>query len=119
MGIPRYADGSSTRPDDISVPENYEILDNAKLAANLEGRLLLICGDMDNTTFPALTLQLADALIKANKTFDLLYLPNQTHRYFVQNPYVMRRTWDYFVEHLMGATPPKDFEMKPYGRPVY
>ncbi|MEN8164456.1 MAG: DPP IV N-terminal domain-containing protein [Acidobacteriota bacterium] len=115
MGIPRYADGSSERPDGAAIPQNYQILDNTKFAAGLKGQLLLICGDMDNTAFPALTLQLADALIKVNKDFDLLYLPNQTHMYFVQQPYVMRRIWDYFVKHLLGATPPDNYEIKPYG----
>jgi hypothetical protein len=74
---------------------------------------------MDNTAFPALTLQLADALTKANKSYDLLFLPNQTHRYFVDQPYVMRRVWDYFVEHLLGKEPPLNFEMKEYEALVY
>ncbi len=119
MGIPRYAGGAMTKPDDAAVPENYRILDNANLASGLKGKLLLICGDMDNTAFPALTLQLADALNKANKSYDLLYLPNQTHMYFVDQPYVMRRIWDYFVEHLHGVTPPHDFEMMEYATPVF
>ena len=119
MGIPDYGGGATERPDESAVPKNYEILDNAKIAEGLQGKLLLICGDMDSTAFPALTVQLADALIKANKSFDLLYLPNQTHMYYVDQPYVMRRIWDYFVEHLLGATPPHNYEMKPYGSPVY
>ena len=119
MGIPSYEGGASSKPDPGAVPENYRILDNAELAAGLEGQLLLICGDMDNTAFPALTMQLADALIEANKIFDLLYLPNRTHSYFVDEPYVMRRVWDYFVEHLHRTTPPANFEMRDYGELVY
>ena len=119
MGIPHYGGGASERPDDTAIPKNYEILDNAKFAAGLQGKLLLISGDMDNTAFPALTLQLADALIKANKSFDLLYIPNRTHMYFVEQPYVMRCIWDYFVEHLLGATPPHNYEMMPYASPIY
>jgi len=78
--------------------------------------LLLVCGEMDHTAFPALTMQLANALIKANKNFDFLYLPGATHMYFVQNMYVTRRLWDYFVEHLAGVKPPDDFDMSPEAR---
>lgn len=119
MGIPKYEGGGTTKPDVAAVPENYRVLDNTNFASGLQGKLLLICGDMDNTAFPALTLQLADALNKANKKYDLLYLPNQTHMYFVEQPYVLRRIWDYFVEHLLGATPPLNYEMMDYGTPVY
>jgi dipeptidyl aminopeptidase/acylaminoacyl peptidase len=119
MGIPRYEGGASLRPEDGAVPDNYRVLDNAELASGLRGDLLLICGDMDNTAFPALTLQLADALTKTNKSFDMLYLPNRNHRYFVDEPYVMRRIWDYFVEHLHGVEPPVDYEMREYGAPVF
>ena len=52
------------------------------------------------------TLQLADALIRADKRFDLLYLPNRTHAFFRTDVYYVHRLWDYFVEHLLGATPP-------------
>ena len=74
---------------------------------------------MDNTAFPALTLQLADALSKANKSYDLLYLANRNHMYFVDEPYVMRRIWDYFVEHLHDVTPPLNYKMMEYETPVY
>lgn len=119
MGIPNYEGGATVRPNDAAVPENYRVLDNAELASGLQGELLLICGDMDNTAFPALTLQLADALSKANKSYDLLYLANRNHRYFVDEPYVMRRIWDYFVEHLHGVAPPLNYKMMEYGTPVY
>ena len=52
-----------------------------------------------------------DALIKANKDFDLLMLPNRRHG-FGGEPYMMRRRWDYFVKHLMGAEPPKEYEIR-------
>lgn len=105
-GIPAYADGSRTRPTPTAVPINYAALDNAKLAANLRGHLMLVYGDMDENALPAVTLQLADALIKADKRFDLLYLPNRTHAFFRTDAYYVHRLWDYFVEHLLGATPP-------------
>lgn len=105
-GIPVYADGSRTRPSPTAVPTNYAALDNAKLAANLRGHLMLVYGDMDENALPAVTLQLADALIKADKRFDLLYLPNRTHSFFRTDAYYVHRMWDYFVEHLLGAEPP-------------
>jgi dipeptidyl-peptidase-4 len=63
-----------------------EQLDNASLAATFSGRLLLVYGDMDENALPAVTLQVADALEKANKSFDLLYLPNRTHSFFRNDP---------------------------------
>ncbi|MEL4017200.1 alpha/beta hydrolase family protein, partial [Dryocola clanedunensis] len=81
-------------------------LANDALADRLQGRLMLVYGDLDENAMPALTLQLARALTLANKDYDLLYLPNQDHELFRNDDYYMRRMWDYFVTHLMGATPP-------------
>jgi len=111
FGLPDYGDGASLRPEIGAVPENYVVLDNSNFADQLQGRLMLVCGELDYTAFPALTMQLASALIEANKNFDMLYLPGSTHRYFVDDPYVTRRLWDYFVEHLAGLTPPDNFDM--------
>lgn len=69
-------------------------------------------GDMDDNVHPAMTIQLVNALIKANKSFDLLILPDRT-RVIHQEPYVIRRTWDYFVKHLLGVEPPRDYEIAP------
>jgi dipeptidyl-peptidase-4 len=115
FGIPRYANGSAIRPEINAVPENYKVLDNAGLADQLQGKLMLVCGELDSAAFPALTMQLANALIKANKNFDFMYLPGATHMYFVQDMYVTRRLWDYFVEHLAGETPPEGFNMRKRG----
>lgn len=112
IGPPDYGKGARRRPDAKAVPENFQILDNGRLAKNLRGRLMLVYGDMDENALPSVTLQLADALIKANKTFDLVYLPNRTHEFFRNDPYYTRRMWDYFVEHLLGATPPENYELK-------
>lgn len=84
---------------------NYDPQANAPLAANLRGKLLLAFGDMDDNVHPALTIQVIDALIKANKDFDLLILPNRNHAY-AADPYFVRRRWDYFVRHLLGQEPP-------------
>ena len=95
--------------DTVKGTHNYANQVNASLAENLEGKLFLMTGDMDDNVHPAMTIQVADALIKANKTFDFLILPNRAHG--LNEPYVVRRRWDYFVEHLMGATPPKNFRI--------
>ncbi|HEX5271629.1 MAG TPA: DPP IV N-terminal domain-containing protein [Gemmataceae bacterium] len=75
---------------------------NAELAANLKGHLLLVHGDMDNNVHPANTMRLVDALIKANKRFDMLIIPGKRHAYGDYQPYFQQRMWDFFVEHLMG-----------------
>ncbi|MGH9767581.1 MAG: prolyl oligopeptidase family serine peptidase, partial [Blastocatellia bacterium] len=58
---------------------NYDQADNAKLAANLKGKLLLAYGDMDDNVSPSLTIRLIDALTRANKDYDLLVMPNRNH----------------------------------------
>jgi dipeptidyl aminopeptidase/acylaminoacyl peptidase len=98
------------RRDTLRGADNYANQVNAALAHNLEGKLFLMHGDMDDNVHPAMTLQVADALIRANKSFDLLMLPNRAHG--LNEPYVIRRRWDYFVEHLLGAKPPINFEIK-------
>lgn len=105
-GQPVYADGTAMRPQPDAVPALFQPLANDALADRLQGRLMLVYGDLDENAMPALTLQLARALTLANKDYDLLYLPNQDHELFRNDDYYMRRMWDYFVTHLMGATPP-------------
>ena len=73
---------------------------------NLAGKLLLVHGEMDDNATPHGTMRLVDALIKANKDFDLLIVPNADHRLMIGTAYWLRRRWDYFVRHLMGARPP-------------
>jgi dipeptidyl aminopeptidase/acylaminoacyl peptidase len=88
---------------------NYDGQANQTLAKNLKGKLLLAHGTMDNNVPPYLTLLVVDELIKANKDFDLIMMPNRRHG-FGNEPYMMRRRWDYFVKHLMGAEPPPPVE---------
>ncbi|WP_447764170.1 DPP IV N-terminal domain-containing protein [Sphingopyxis panaciterrae] len=107
---PDYGEGLSGKPDHRAVPYNYRELDNALLAANLRGKLMLVYGDMDENAFPAMTLQFCDALNRANRSYDLLYLPNRMHA-FTNEPYLVRRVWDYFIEHLMGEKPPQNYDM--------
>ncbi len=91
--------------------DNYLAQANPTIANNLRGKLLLAFGDMDDNVPPALTIQLIDALTKANKDYDLLIVPNGHHG-MMASGYFRRRRWDYFVEHLMGAKPPAGYELK-------
>jgi dipeptidyl aminopeptidase/acylaminoacyl peptidase len=91
--------------------DNYEAEANQNFAKNLKGHLLLAHGTMDTNVPPYQTLLIADALIKANKDFDMLMLPNQNHGYGNASSYMMRRRWDYFVKWLLGVDPPKEYLM--------
>jgi dipeptidyl aminopeptidase/acylaminoacyl peptidase len=90
---------------------NYDGQANQNFAKNLKGKLLLAHGSMDNNVPFYSTLLVVDALIKANKDFDLIIFPNRSHG-FGNEPYMVRRRWDYFVRHLLGAEPPAGFELK-------
>ncbi|MGV3710914.1 MAG: DPP IV N-terminal domain-containing protein [Gemmatimonas sp.] len=98
--------------------DSYDLEANQNFAKGLKGHLLLAHGTMDNNVPPYNTLIVADALIKANKDFDLLMLPNQAHGFGSASNYMMRRRWDYFVKWLIGAEPPKEYEIKTITRPV-
>jgi len=95
-----YADGTT----------NYDNQANQLVAENLEGKLLLAHGTMDSNVPPSNTMVVVDALIAANKDFDLILFPNRRHG-FGNEPYMMRRRWDYFVKHLLGAEPPQEYDM--------
>ncbi|WP_201314296.1 S9 family peptidase [Dyella sp. EPa41] len=92
---------------------NYDDQANQNHAEGLKGHLLLAHGTMDDNVPPYETLLVVDALIKANKDFDLLLIPNARHGYGSASNYMMRKRWDYFVRHLAGDTPPKEYTMKP------
>jgi dipeptidyl aminopeptidase/acylaminoacyl peptidase len=92
---------------------NYDSQANQNIAKNLKGHLLLAHGTMDDNVPPSNTLLVVDALIKANKDFDLLMIPNVPHGYARATQYMTRRRWDYFVRYLAGDVPPKEYEMKP------
>ena len=106
--------GLLERNDDGS--DSYDSQANQNLAERLEGKLLLTYGTLDDNVHPNMTLNLVDELIRLNKDFDMLVLPNRNHGY-ASEPYVVRRTWDYFVEHLLGADPPRQYRIDgPGGR---
>jgi dipeptidyl aminopeptidase/acylaminoacyl peptidase len=92
------------------VLEDYAAQSNVTMADKLAGHLLLEHGDVDDNVHPVETMRFVDALIKANKSFDMLLVPNMAHG--EANNYLVRRRWDYFVEHLLGVTPPENFEIK-------
>lgn len=87
---------------------NYDSQANQLIAKNLKGKLLIAHGTTDTNVHPNNTLEVVNALIEANKDFDMIMLPNRGHG-FAREPFMMRKRWDYFVEHLMGAQPPKEF----------
>lgn len=87
---------------DADVKFEIEVPTNADLAENLKGRLLLVHGDMDNNVHPGNTIRLVDALIRANKRFDLMIMPGQAHGFGRMQPYFNRMMMEYFTEHLMG-----------------
>jgi dipeptidyl aminopeptidase/acylaminoacyl peptidase len=91
---------------------NYEIQANQINAKNLTGHLMLAHGNMDDNVPPYNTYLVVEALEKANKDFDLIIFPNARHGYGSDSYYMMRRRWDYFVTHLLGATPPKEYQLK-------
>ncbi|MCC6317175.1 MAG: DPP IV N-terminal domain-containing protein [Gemmatimonadaceae bacterium] len=91
--------------------DNYAAEANQTYAKNLKGKLLLAHGGMDDNVPPYNTTLVVEQLIKAGKDFDLLILPNARHGFGADNNYMMRRRWDYFVTNLMGATPPKEYQI--------
>ena len=90
----------------MPVGDSYLEQVTALKAGNLTGNLLLVTGDLDDNVNPSMTIQLANALITANKTFDMLVLPNRNHQ-FNYDPYFIMRQFDYLVLHLKGITPPE------------
>lgn len=91
--------------------DNYAAEANQTYAANLRGKLLLIHGLMDDNVPATNSLLVADALMKANKDFDMIMLPHARHGFGQDGAYIMRRRWDYFVTHLQGNIPPREYRM--------
>ncbi|MCX6227446.1 MAG: prolyl oligopeptidase family serine peptidase, partial [Bacteroidia bacterium] len=86
------------------VGEWYETSSNVVNAAKLKGKLLLIVGEMDHNVDPSSTMQVVNALIKANKDFDRLVVPGMDHS--GGGPAGDRKRMDFFVKHLLGVDPP-------------
>lgn len=108
-----YEDDWGERYIGLLAGDNYDKQANQNYAKNLKGKLLLAHGAMDDNVPPQNTYLVVDALVKANKDFDLIIFPNDRHGYRgASGTYMMRRRWDYFVKNLMGAEPPKEYEIK-------
>ncbi len=98
--------------------DNYNAQAAQNYAKNLKGKLLLAHGTMDDNVPPNNTLLVVDALIKANKDFDLVLIPNAHHGYGEASQYMMRRRWDYFVKNLAGGVPPSNYQTATYEKAV-
>ena len=94
--------------------DNYADEANQTHAKNLKGKLMLVHGEMDDNVPSINTRLVVDALVKANKDFDLIMLPHARHGFGQDGNYIMRRRWDYFVKNLRGEEPPKEYQI---GRP--
>jgi dipeptidyl-peptidase-4 len=105
----RYIGLETTGNNGIS---NYQPQANQIYARNLKGKLLLVHGGMDDNVPPYNSYLVADSLIKANKDFDFLLLPNARHGYGSDSYYMMRKRWDYFVQYLLKAVPPREYLFK-------
>lgn len=91
----------------------YHIETNPEIAANLKGHLMLVHGDIDNNVHPGNTIRVANALIRANKRFDLMILPGQRHGFTDMNEYFFYRMADYFSEWLLKESEREEVDI-PY-----
>ena len=111
VGAPVYADGSSLRSKPNDEPKNFALFDSAKDADRLKGDLLVMVAELDENVFAASTLQFTDALMKANKNFDLVFSPNAAHYVtyatFPTYPmYLRRRGRDFLITRLLKESLP-------------
>lgn len=90
----------------------YSIETNPEIASNLKGHLMLVHGDIDNNVHPANTIRVVNALIRANKRFDMLILPGQRHGFGDMNEYFFWRMADYYCEWLMGCSKRDEVNIK-------
>lgn len=86
------------------VDESYKACSNVENAHLLQRPLMLVVGEMDDNVDPASTMQVANALIKANKDFELVVIPGAHHT--MGEDFGEHKRYDFFVRHLMGITPP-------------
>jgi len=82
----------------------YEIDKNSELAKNLKGHLMLTTGDMDNNVSDVNTMRVANALIRADKRFEMLVFPGMRHSYMPINSYVIVARGDFFARWLLGSS---------------
>lgn len=87
------------------IDESYIKASNVENAHLLSRPLMLVVGELDDNVDPASTMQVADALIKANKDFELVVLPGVHHT--LGESFGEHKRYDFFVRHLLGVEPPK------------
>eukprot|EP01098_Paradermamoeba_levis_P005052 TRINITY_DN2147_c0_g1_i1.p1 TRINITY_DN2147_c0_g1~~TRINITY_DN2147_c0_g1_i1.p1 ORF type:complete len:360 (+),score=-24.81 TRINITY_DN2147_c0_g1_i1:335-1414(+) len=107
-----YEDDWGERYNGLTSASDYAAQANQTYAKNLKGKLMLAHGMMDDNVPPYNTLLVVEALEKANKDYDLVLFPNSAHGYGSYAPYMTRRRWDYFVKNLLGAEPPKEYQIE-------
>ncbi|BDD06239.1 S9 family peptidase [Aureibacter tunicatorum] len=91
----------------------YNAISNVTMAENLKGKLMLVHGGMDENVNPSATFKLAEALIRADKDFDLLIMPSQDHSYDdYHSKYFRKRLWAFFVKNLKGEKFPWNYGEK-------
>ena len=100
----KYHGVKETDEKDGTVEFLYHIDKNSELAKNLKGHLMLTTGDMDNNVHMANTMRLANALIKANKRFDMFVFPGLRHSYAPEAEYVFWMRANYFCRWLLGSS---------------
>lgn len=94
------------------VDSTYHYASNITMAKNLKGKLLIVHGGIDENVNPSATFKLAEALVKADKEFDMLIFPSQRHGYTGKTAeYFNKKLWNYFVEHLLGLKPIWDIKL--------
>jgi dipeptidyl aminopeptidase/acylaminoacyl peptidase len=86
------------------IGDHYAAQSNVTNAHKLTGKLMLVVGELDRNVDPASTMQVANALIKADKDFDLLIIPGSGHG-AAESSYGKRRRMDFFVRHLLDVEP--------------
>jgi len=97
---------------------SYMIDKNPDIAKNLKGKLLLIHGEIDNNVHPANTIRVVNALIKANKRFDMLILPTQRHGFGDMNEYWFWKTADYFSKYLLGDNTERSVDIEELNKEI-
>lgn len=111
---PRFKSGLSHSSGADDRPTNWGAIDLTRQVSRLKGDLMLAYADMDENARPFMQVKLVQALIAANKDFDLVYMPGRNH-YFTDENYFVRRRWDFFVRHLMQVEPPKNVDLESAG----
>ncbi|MBR2647825.1 MAG: prolyl oligopeptidase family serine peptidase [Sediminibacterium sp.] len=96
----------------------YNIEKNPDIAKNLKGRLLLSHGEIDNNVHPANTMRVVNALIKANKRFDMILLPTQRHGFGDMTEYFFWRQAEYFARYLIGDTTERPVDVEEINKDI-